>query len=230
MAEFTSALIVPAAGMGTRMGYEMPKPFIPLNDRPAIYYTLSAFVTMPGLRQVVIPTRADMIAGVEQVVNQISWPENLQIQVIEGGEERVDSVQIGLQKLHEHIELVVVHDAVRPLISSEVIRKTINKAAESGAAIPATPCRDTLKKVSSDIIECTVDRSSLWNAQTPQCFRRDILEHGYQMLEQSGGTVTDEAGLVEKYSEISIVQGDSYNLKLTYPEDVEVAELILKNR
>lgn len=182
---------------------------------------------MTGLRQVIIPTRADMIERIQEICDSIDWHTAPQIVVIEGGEERVESVNEGLAHLDDQVNYVAVHDAVRPLIKPDHINQVLHEAVASGGAIPATPCRDTLKKVSAGKIQTTVDRSALWNAQTPQCFRRNLLEDGYRWYNESGGTVTDDAGLLESECDISVVEGSSYNIKLTYPEDVSVAELIL---
>lgn len=221
---------MPAAGMGTRMGYHMPKPLIPLDQRPAVYYTLSAFISMPGLVQVIIPARNELQDELEQIIKQINWPQGVRVNIVQGGRERMDSVRAALALLMDEVAFVAIHDAVRPLVEPDMVVSCMETAFQSGAAMPAVPCRDTLKQVRSETVVKTVDRSSLWNAQTPQCFRRDWLEEGYRKASNTGGLATDDAGLVELDHPVTILQGSSLNLKLTYPEDVPVAEMIIKSR
>ncbi len=225
---------MPAAGMGTRMGYNIPKPFIPLSGNPAIFHALKAFTGLSGIVQVIIPTRLDMIGDVQEVCNDIEWKSQVDIKVIEGGCERVESIAIAMEYLHKDVEIVAIHDAVRPLVQPDHISHCIKKAGEKGAAILAVPCRDTLKKSkdsdSDTIINNTVDRSGVWQAQTPQCFFTDLIKQAYNSRVETGEIATDDAALVEQIHKVSLVEGSSFNIKLTYPEDVAVAELILKSR
>ncbi len=216
--------------MGTRMGYHMPKPLIPLNQQPAVYYALSAFTSMPGLAQVIIPARDELKGELEQICKQIEWPQNVRVTIVQGGSERMDSVRAALGQLMDEVTFVAVHDAVRPLVEPGMVVKCMEMAFKTGAAMPALPCRDTLKQVHSETIVKTVDRSTLWNGQTPQCFRRDWLEEGYRKASNTGELATDDAGLVELEHPVTIVKGSSLNLKLTYPEDIPVAEMIIKHR
>lgn len=234
MAGVKTSLILPAAGMGTRMGYHVPKPFIPLSGQPAVYHALNAFAGLSWITEVIIPTREDMIAKIREECNTIDWESDVDIQVIEGGRERVDSVAIALEYLNKDVEIVAVHDAVRPLIQTADIANCIQKAEETGAAVLAVPCRDTLKKSkpagSEFLISDTLDRSGVWQAQTPQCFFTDLILQAYNSRNNADKKATDDAELVEQIHPVSLVEGSGYNIKLTYPEDVVVAEYILNNR
>lgn len=231
MADFRSALILPAAGDGTRMGYTIAKPCIPIAGRPAIYYTLSAFAEMNGLSQVIIPARDDIITQIDQVASGINWPAPVDIRVIKGGAEREDSIRNALTYLNQDIDIVAVHDAVRPCIVSDDINKCAQKARLTGAAIVGVPCRDTLKKTDNGrVIHHTVDRSMVWHAQTPQCFNRELLLKAYGSSAGSREKSTDDASLIEQLQPVSLVEGSYYNIKLTYPEDLAMAELIIQNR
>lgn len=229
MANF--AVIIPAAGSGSRMQSELPKPFLPLGDHTILWHTIHAFLNAEGLVQVIIPTSKEYFDRVHEIIH--SLPTNpVQFNVVEGGSERQFSISNGLSLLQDSVEIVAVHDAVRPFINLDLINRCSSEALECGGAIIAVPAKDTIKKIGLDgrIVE-TPDRSILWQAQTPQIFKKEILCRAYEEAILGGFVGTDDASLVERLGEmVKVVEGDRENLKITYPVDLEIAELILKQK
>ncbi len=225
------AVIIPAAGSGSRMQSELPKPFLPLGDQTILWHTICAFLKADGITQIIIPTSEQWIATVQEIINSLP-SNNIQFDVIEGGSERQFSISNGLSLLQDTIEIVAVHDAVRPFINLALINHCSSNAIDNGGAIIAVPAKDTIKKIGLDgrILE-TPDRSMLWQAQTPQVFRKDIICRAYEEAILGGFVGTDDASLVERLGEtVKVVEGDRENLKITYPIDLEIAELILKQK
>lgn len=224
------ALVIPAAGTGKRMGAEVPKPFLTVGKRMVLEHTVRAFLSVPGLKQIVIATRGEWI---DLVRSWREWvPGTVEWTVVAGGRERGDSVEMGLSAVQADVNLVAVHDAVRPFISPSCVSACLDRAAETGAAILAIPVRDTIKRVDADrrVVLETPDRASLWQAQTPQIFDRTILEEAYKMRGRIGGG-TDDASLVEASGkEVSIVEGEIQNFKLTWPLERLLAERLLEGR
>jgi 2-C-methyl-D-erythritol 4-phosphate cytidylyltransferase len=152
--------------------------------------------------------------------------------IVAGGERRQDSVRQGLSAIDGDPDLVLVHDAVRPFLTREMITGVLEQAAKHGAAVVAIPMRDTVKQVGTDrLIECTVDRRSLWLAQTPQAFRLALLREAHRKAEQEGIHATDDAQLVERLGHrVALVEGSAENIKITRPEDLAIGEAILTAR
>ena len=223
------AVIIPAAGSGTRRGSFKPKPFIILGDKPIIWHTINAFLKLDSLIQIIIPTSKEWLNEVEIICE--SLPKNkVQFDVIVGGSERQFSINNGLKFLHDDVDLVAVHDAVRPFIDWHLIKKVCKRALTYGGAIVGVPAKDTIKKVGENqtIID-TPNRTLLWQAQTPQIFRRELLTKAYNSAIEKDFFGTDDASLVERIGgDIKIVEGDRKNLKITYPIDLKIAEMILK--
>ncbi|MGM0506288.1 MAG: 2-C-methyl-D-erythritol 4-phosphate cytidylyltransferase [Bacteroidota bacterium] len=224
------ALVIPAAGSGRRMGTEIPKPFLTVGNRMVLEHTVRAFLSVPGLEQIVIVTRDEWIDPVrtwrEWVPDEVEWT------VVHGGRDRADSVGQGLAAVRKGVDLVAIHDAVRPFVPQERVTACLDRAAETGAAILAIPVRDTIKRVDTDrgVVLETPDRDSLWQAQTPQIFDREILDKAYRMRGRLEG-ITDDASLVEASGqEVSIVEGDVQNFKLTWPVERLLAERLLEER
>ena len=153
-------------------------------------------------------------------------------QVVAGGEERQDSVRVGLAAVGADAEIVLVHDAVRPFLTTDMIRRVVEAAGRHGAAIVAIPMRDTVKRVGNGgLIQETVDRAPLWLAQTPQAARRAVLQDAHRKAQQDGFRGTDEAQLVERIGHpVAIVEGSTENIKITRPEDLLIGEAILAGR
>ncbi len=225
------AVIIPAAGSGSRMQSDLPKPFLPLGDKPILWHTIQAFLNVPSVIQIIIPTSKEWISEVKNIISSCSTGA-VQFDVIEGGVERQFSIANGLSLMLDAVEVVAVHDAVRPFINPELVSECSTAAKKFGGAIIAVPAKDTIKKVDSDgSIKETPDRKYLWQAQTPQIFEKSILSRAYSEAISDGFVGTDDASLVERLGEtVKVVEGDRENLKITYPVDLEIAELILKQR
>ena len=213
------------------MQAELPKPFLPLGERSILWHTIRAFLNVDGVTQIIIPTSKQWMERVREIVD--SLPANsIQFEVIEGGSERQFSISNGLSLLLDSVDVVAVHDAVRPFINSALINQCSVEAKEHGGAIIAVPAKDTIKKVGLDgrIVD-TPDRKMLWQAQTPQIFKREVICRAYEEAILGGFVGTDDASLVERLGEtVKVVEGDRENLKITYPVDLEIAELILKQK
>lgn len=216
----SNLLIVPAAGMGRRLGRSEPKALAPLAGRPMIDWTLGALRGVPFARAVVAVPPAHE-SEFEEVVDG-------RAEVIAGGETRASSVRLALRFLDpDECDLVCIHDAARPLVSASETRAVLEAALREGAAIAATPIPDTVKRVEAGYVVETADRSSLVAAGTPQVFRADLLRRALA----AGEEATDEASLLERLGiPVAIVAVSRLGFKITTPEDLEVAEALLLRR
>lgn len=219
--------IIPAAGLGKRFGAK--KQFLLLEGKPILIHTLEAFERSPGIEAVCVAVPEAEIASVREMIAQYALKKP--IQVVAGGRERQDSVRLGFEVIPA-CDIVVIHDGVRPLVTPEVIEKTIQGALEFGGCVAALPVKETTKRVSAEgFIQETVDRNDLWSVQTPQAFRYEIFKKAVQTSVQDGFLGTDEAMLVERITQkIKVVAGDPVNIKITSPEDLGVAESLLRLR
>ncbi|TWT55619.1 2-C-methyl-D-erythritol 4-phosphate cytidylyltransferase [Thalassoglobus neptunius] len=223
----TFAVILPAAGKSTRFGGAgRKKPFIYLNGRPVWVRAVEPFRARNDVQQiVVVVSESDFDWFRETFEAQL---KTLQVSVVVGGAERMNSVENALKTVSDETDFVAVHDAARPLINSEVIDRVFQKAMEEDAAIPGVRISSTVKRVAESSIVETVDRSNLWAAQTPQTFRSSVLLDAYQ--KRGDNLATDEAQLVERNGRtVHVVEGDPLNLKITTREDLFLAEAILKH-
>jgi 2-C-methyl-D-erythritol 4-phosphate cytidylyltransferase len=204
------------------------KRYVTLADKPILVCTLEVFEASPLVDAllVVVPSQ-----DVESVRTDILAPWNLKkvAGIIPGGKERQDSVRAGIEALDGDAELVIIHDAVRPFITSELIESCIRAAASEGAATVGVPVKDTIKEVGPDgRILRSCDRSLLWLTQTPQAFRRDIIENAHRAAVRDGFAGTDDASLVERLGiSVRMIRGDYGNIKITTPEDLILAEALL---
>ncbi|OGQ22887.1 MAG: 2-C-methyl-D-erythritol 4-phosphate cytidylyltransferase [Deltaproteobacteria bacterium RIFCSPLOWO2_02_FULL_44_10] len=221
------AIIIPAAGIGTRMKKNCPKQYLDIAGKPLICHTLERFRSFHQVVIVVAPERVDSFQT--DILQHYDFP---QWSVIEGGEKRQDSVRNGLNALSSDTEIVVVHDGVRPFVTHELIEQCISKAAEVGAAIVAVPVNDTIKHVDEikNILQ-TIERAQLWRAQTPQTARYSLLKKAFDAAYRDNFYGTDEASLIERIGEkVAIVPGSERNIKITTPEDLRLAEFWLSQR
>lgn len=219
--------IIVAAGSGSRIGTDKPKQFLEIHGKPIIVYTLERFASCDAIDEIIIVLPKTEIGAFIQTVRQFSIQKISQI--VAGGTTRAESVQNGLNSLNESAETVAVHDGARPLVTAEEISRTIDAAKKSGAACLVTSVTDTIKEVLDEKIIGTIDRSRLRRALTPQAFRADLLKKAFENSDLSEA-VTDECYLVEKLGhEITCVEGNPRNIKITHPEDLILAELFLKN-
>ena len=223
----TFAVILPAAGASSRFkDKHYKKPFAPLANRAVWLHSAERFLHRSDVKQVLL-----VIAPEDREDFDFKFSSNvviLGIDVVEGGKERADSIERALARIRPEIEFVAVHDAARPCLADEWISRVFEAAQKSGAAILATPVAATLKRVrANQTIEETVPRAGLWEAQTPQVFRRKLLLDAYAQRE--GFQATDDAQLVERLGHpVSVVQGSPINLKITTQEDLRLAEQALK--
>ncbi|VTR98562.1 2-C-methyl-D-erythritol 4-phosphate cytidylyltransferase [Tuwongella immobilis] len=220
------AVIIPAAGQSTRFGGQQKKPFLPLAGRPIWLRTVELFVTRPDVEQVMLVISPD-----DREEFQRRFGPNLiflDIDLVDGGAERFESVANALAKLRDAVTHVAVHDAVRPGATAELIDAVFRRAEQTGGAIPALPVADTLKRVDGDLrITGTVPRQGLWQAQTPQAFRRDWLCDAYARRHTIAEAITDDAQLVEACGHaVSVVSGLVTNFKITTKTDLDLAELL----
>jgi 2-C-methyl-D-erythritol 4-phosphate cytidylyltransferase len=223
----SKALIIPAAGAGKRMQRKQPKPFIKLDGQPILAHTVSRFLTLEGLEQIVVATSADYLNEARNILGEVV-NDSIRWKCIKGGEERQQSVHKALENISD-VDLVLVHDAVRPLITREQIKRCCGEAQKTGAAIPGTPSIDTIKRINSEhMTQKTLDRQMLRQVQTPQVFRAALLKKAYARAAEQHYIGTDDASLVERLGEpVKIVRGSRYNIKITYPQDLELAAFLL---
>lgn len=209
--------IIAAGGQGKRMG--QPKQMLPLAGKPMLSWTIEAFRSVPGVNQIIVATNRDNLGMVSA----------LNVTVVEGGKERQDSVLNALDLVPKETDIVLVHDGARPLVTRDIIETCIKEAGSFGAAVAGVPVKDTLKKVGDDsIILETKDRSGLWQVQTPQAFKYEIITRAYKNAKLKA---TDDSKLVEDLGiKVKMVMGNNENIKITTPEDLKIAEIILGAR
>jgi len=232
------AVILPAAGLGTRMGRNAAektgtsrKQFMLLQGSPILLHTVRKFAASDRVSEIVVAVRAEDLEWVGDTLAREFPPGR--VRVVEGGDSRQQSVENALRSLGPDTDLVAVHDAVRPFIDLETIHKVFDEAAESGAAIVGVPAVDTVKQVSRGShvrVRATLPREKLVMAQTPQVFRYDLLARAFQSAHEDGFVATDESSLVERLDvEVSVVMGSDRNIKITKPGDMELAHLFLRD-
>jgi 2-C-methyl-D-erythritol 4-phosphate cytidylyltransferase len=227
-----AAAVIVAAGDSTRMGSGPRKPLLRLAGRTMVEHTLAAFDRVALVEEIVIvshPADLEIYAQMARDAERLH-PAFMKVRaVVPGGRRRTQSVRFGARSVSPQIDVVLVHDAARPLIESEVIEKAARVAHREGASIVAVPVSDTLKTSASGThAERTLDRSVLWAAQTPQAFRRGILMELLARAEADEFEPTDDCALHERYlGPVTIVPGDPCNLKVTTPSDLIIAEALL---
>jgi len=223
------AVIIPAAGESTRLGLNRRKPFVELAGRPIILHTLSRFTQLEGLsRMVVALNPKDLAWAVDSFGARF---EDLgATDIIAGGSTRTETVKKCLELVRPDCTIVVIHDGARPLVSRQVIMACIRRAGECGGAVAAVRMQPTVKEVYDGVIAATLDRGTLWGAQTPQAFRHEIIRRAYEGLATEGRELvfTDDATIVERLGErVEVVQDRTSNIKITTREDLIVAEALL---
>jgi len=224
------AAIICAAGASNRFGGKRKKAFVDVAGRAVFLRSVELFSNRDDVKQILLG-----IASEDQELVSIKWGPNLKffnVKIFLGGYERFDTVLKGLELVNEDIDLVAVHDACRCCVTEQVIDSIIKAAARSGAAIPACPVTATIKQAKDNIITQTIDRTGLYEAQTPQVFSASLLKKAYKNLESlDKSEISDDSQLVEALNhKVSIVETDSSNIKITRQSDIAVAEAILKSR
>ena len=237
------AAIIPGAGQGLRFSRKLasddsshlPKQFQTFADRPLILWTLQPFLKSPIIDIIVVVVPEGSITWIQAEISKLkNSPERSfgkEIFVTRGGATRQDSVRRGIDVLPDGCEIVVVHDAVRQFVQEEWIEKTVGLCSEYDGAIMAIRAKDTLKIVRGNEVTGTLDRTKIWQAQTPQTFKLDVLVSAFKNAKEKGIVATDEAQLVElNGGKVAIVEGTPQNIKITTREDWELAELIWEGR
>jgi len=222
--------VVLAAGKGRRFRSKIPKPFVCLGGKPVIGYCLEVFRRRKEISEIIVVVPARLKAEARRFLAEEGLPE---AKLVAGGERRQDSVSNALKVIDPRSELVLIHDGVRPFVTGALVAKLITEARASGAACLAVPAKSTIKSVKRRarrlVVTRTLDRGSLWETQTPQVFEKGLLCEAYRRHGKQ--SVTDDASLVERLGhQVTVVKGEYSNIKITTPEDLAVAEALLKIR
>ncbi len=216
--------IIAAGGQGKRMNRGISKQFLNLKGHPILYYTLNKFENMNIIKSIILVTGAcDMDYTRNNVIDRYGFKK---IKMVEGGEKRQDSVYNGLRELSPQTDIVVIHDGVRPFVSTKLIKNSITAAEKYKAVGVAVPVKDTIKTVGNgNIIKNTPDRSALWAIQTPQSFDYGLVMEAYERAMHDGFYGTDDTVLVERMGlPVKVIEGAYENIKITTPEDMIFAE------
>ncbi len=229
----TAIALIPAAGMGKRMGASINKQYLQLDGLPIVARSISIFENSPLISAIYLVIPADEIPYCrEHVVEACGFRKIAAI--VPGGRERQNSVMNGLRAMLGQVEddrVVVIHDGVRPLVTPELLQESITVARCNDGALVAVPAKDTIKTVLNGFVTGTPDRESLWLAQTPQAFRFSVIYAAHLTAEHDRYMGTDDASLVERTGGmVKIVRGDYQNIKITTPEDLVLAEAFLASR
>lgn len=220
---YCGALIV-AAGNASRMG-GIDKVMAPLGGEPMIVRSVRTFQECDAVREIVIVTRQDLLVPIMDLCHGF---DKVKI-VITGGASRPESVKKGLRALSDKVKLAAIHDGARPLVTWQVIDRTVRAAASYGAAAPAVPVKDTIKVVKGGIVAETPDRSQLQAVQTPQIFDIDLLRTALKKAADDGAQITDDCSAVERLGmSVRMVEGDERNIKVTTPMDLTIAEVLME--
>ena len=222
------SVVVVAAGSSERMGSD--KMLMTLGAKPVIIRTLMAFQQSPMVDDIVVVTRQEKIMGLADMIKL--YDISKVTQVISGGATRMESALAGVSAVKEGAKLIAIHDGARPLVTQGVIRRVVEAANEHMAAVPAVPCVDTMKQVNQEgVVIGSVDRSSVVRVQTPQAFDADLIKGALSRAVEKNLPLTDDCSAMEMMGvKTYVVEGDAGNIKLTEPDDMILAEAILKNR
>ncbi|MFT5170056.1 MAG: 2-C-methyl-D-erythritol 4-phosphate cytidylyltransferase [Lysobacterales bacterium] len=216
--------IIPCAGIGARLKTDVSKPFVEIAGQPLFIHTLVAF-EKSAVDSIVLVVHVNEVENVKSIVSQQDF--NKKITIIVGGNTRRDSVNNGLQSIDEDTQIVVVHDAARPLIDPSIIDKSIEQCVLAKAIIVAVPAKSTMKEVQDGLVLATLDRNRLWEVQTPQTFEKELLKEAH--AQEISIEATDDSMLVENLGvPVKILEGEYKNIKVTTVEDLEIVESFLK--
>jgi 2-C-methyl-D-erythritol 4-phosphate cytidylyltransferase / 2-C-methyl-D-erythritol 2,4-cyclodiphosphate synthase len=223
-----TAVVVVGAGRGRRLG-GIDKPFLSLAGEPLLAHSIKVFEASPLVNEIVLVVGPDSLDRAYDLVQHYGWSKVSWIRP--GGERRQDSVWQGLAALSRP-DLVAIHDSARPFVTEEIVGRVLGEAVDSGAAIAAVPVKDTVKVATADrTITATPDRQTLWAAQTPQVFHYDLIVEAYRRAHEQGLEATDDAQLVERLGHpVKVCLGSYENIKITTPEDVVLAEMMLSSK
>jgi 2-C-methyl-D-erythritol 4-phosphate cytidylyltransferase len=224
--------IIPAGGSGKRMQGRLSKQYLPLDGKPILVHTLRVFQRSPDIDEIILVVLEEDIQKVRQMIVESRRISKVR-HVLAGGEQRQDSVRNGLAVIGNDVEIVLIHDAVRPFVSEDLIHAVVREAEIHGAVTAGMPVKDTIKRVDRNgtVLE-TLDRQVLWMTQTPQAFKRSLIQEAYRKADADQFYGTDDASLVERMGfQVKMIAASYANFKITTPEDLLMAEfLIKKNR
>lgn len=223
------AAIVPAAGKGTRIKSRTEKPYIRIKGKPMLAWTLLRLSRIKDIKEIVVAVGRNRLQRAQRDI--IDRYKIKKTRLVEGGRERKDSVEKALRSISPRIDYVLIHDGSRPFVGDSVIKASLKEARRSGAAVAAVPVKPTLKYAANDgRIRYTPDRRVLWEAQTPQVFKRDLIEKAYKEAAGKKVSATDDSMLVEAIGvRPRIVMGSYRNIKVTTREDLELAKILMTN-
>jgi len=233
MDNFKSIALIPAAGMGKRMGASINKQYLQLNGLPILAHTISVFERSSLIDSIYLVIPADEIPYCREHIVEAGGFKKVAA-IVAGGTERQHSVMNGLKAIRGNADdhdVILIHDGVRPFLTETMLRESIAEAQEHEGALVAVPAKDTIKIVADGVVIDTPSRETLWQAQTPQSFRFGVIFAAHQAAEREGFIGTDDASLIERSGgKIRIVPGDYRNIKITTPEDLTLAEAFMAGR
>jgi 2-C-methyl-D-erythritol 4-phosphate cytidylyltransferase len=221
------AVVLLAGGTGSRMKADRPKQFLELRNKPVLQHSLELFLSLEGVERVVLVIAEDY----RDQFAELSAREP-RLHFADPGKERQDSVFNGFQTIHSGASVVCIHDAARPLVTKESVYKVLQDGFKHGAAVLGVPMKATVKESEDgEFVLRTIDRSRLWEIQTPQVIKPDLLREGFERVEKDNLQVTDDVSIIEQLGlPVKLTCGEYTNLKLTTPDDMVVAEQILRGR
>jgi len=219
-------VIIPAAGLGVRLKITVAKPLIELNGKPLIVYSLEVFEQCSCIHSVILVGGKDNLSDFKKIISKYKIKKVAE--VIEGGTTRRDSVRNGLEILDADTKLVMIHDGARPFITPGIVQTCFLSGTKAEALVTAVPVKATIKRVNpvTMTVEATLDRNKLWQIQTPQVFRKELIVRAHRQVQLYDPS--DDALLVERLGvDVKVIHGDEKNIKITTKEDIELAEAIL---
>lgn len=220
--------VVPAAGKSQRLKANIPKPYIKIANVPILIYTLRNLEKSPKIDDIILVVQKRFLKQSKDLVRKFKIKKVKKI--VSGGDTRTKSVSNGLKAAGHTCDLIMIHDGARPFLTEDIIGRSINTAKKYGAAVVAVPVKPTMKILDNKgFVEKTLDRKNIWSIQTPQVFKRELIQKAYTLAEEAGINGTDDAYLVERLGKkVKVVQGSYRNIKITTKEDLVFAEGILK--
>jgi 2-C-methyl-D-erythritol 4-phosphate cytidylyltransferase len=223
--------IIVAAGEGKRMGGVTSKTFLPIGGRPLALRTLNRFLSARCVEKVVLMVPGKELRNIQTLIQNDSDLCQRPCVLKAGGASRQESVRLGLETLDSDCEIVAIHDGARPFVSSSLIDRCVKEAYRVGAVVVGVPAKDTIKVVSEEhCVQATPDRNTLWEIQTPQVFRKEVIMEAHDWGVRQAIEATDDAMLVERIGKpVFLIEGERTNIKITVPEDVLLAEALLRD-
>ena len=227
-AKETCSVVVAAAGSSTRME-GADKILLPLGKAPVLVHTLTALSACPRVGEIIVVTREELLTTVSQLCRDFGLEKVRK--VIRGGKSRTESVCFGVREVDPEAKFIAVHDGARPFVTPELVEAVLDAAIEKGAAAPAVPVKDTIKRAVNGIVTETPNRAELFAVQTPQIFDGDLLRGALQKAQEDKAAITDDCSAVERLgATVCLVPGDDCNIKITTPADLLLADGILQGR